>query len=275
MAESRREEASGGGLMAVVVAGALAWLTYVALVPHSTIGDARTVFGTTPRYGDDDSIILLPFAVMIVAAAIAGWRRVAPALTIGSAVILVPFLLAWWTTPQGDGDGLWALIFVMLPVFGGAAALVAGIARGVAGRDEADTSKRLASLRVGAIVIDAVVFGLLAWLPGMAVANAGIGEFAGLALGAVAAIAYLALPVAITGTTVGHRAVGLHVVNAETGDVPKPLQALGRSLIIVAEFGVAPFVVGLTFIPELVSLRAGNASLADALCRTRVVRRQT
>jgi hypothetical protein len=33
-------------------------------------------------------------------------------------------------------------------------------------------------------------------------------------------------------------------------------------------------VVGLTFIPELVSLRAGNASFADALCRTRGVRRQ-
>jgi hypothetical protein len=260
--------------MTVVVVGALAWLAYVALLPHTTL-DANnlTVFGTTARYSENDSIVLLPFAAMLVAAAVAGWRRVAPALSIGVAVVSVPFLLAYWTTPQGDQDGLWGLIFFMLPMLGGAAAVVAAIAGGIAGRGEPDTVKRVASMRVGAIVIDAAVFGLLSWLPGKALADAGFGEIPGLVLGLAAAIAFLAVAVLISGATLGHHVFSLRVVDAAPGARPNPVQAIARSAIIVAEFAVAPFVVGLTFIPEVVSIRAGNASLADAICRTRIIRR--
>jgi hypothetical protein len=123
-AASTDQTRSPGGLLAVSAAGALAWLVFVATVPHHNGGE--TVFGMRPLFVND-AAMLLPLSVMIGAAAIAGWRRVAAPLALGAATVIGAFAMAFPTTPRGDDDGLWGLVFVVLPLVGLLAAATASM----------------------------------------------------------------------------------------------------------------------------------------------------
>ena len=115
-------------LLGVAVAGTAVWLGYVALVPHED--GSHTVFGTTPRYEDGDQMLwFVPISAALVAL-VAGWFRAARTWAIAAAITLGPLLLAWATTPRGDNDGLWGLIFWMIPLFGFVLAGAAATGRG-------------------------------------------------------------------------------------------------------------------------------------------------
>ncbi len=75
--------------------------------------------------------IVLLLAGFAVPALWVGWRRLAPPLTTGASLAVGPTVLAWWTAPRGDNDGLWALVFWFLPVLGGLAAVLAAVAERV------------------------------------------------------------------------------------------------------------------------------------------------
>lgn len=105
-----------GAVALVAAAGTAGWLGYVALVPHTTGGD--TVFGSAPLTDEGLAPLVLYLVVSVIAVAAAGWRRVAPPATIGVAAVAGPTVLAFFTAPQGDGDGLWGLIFLYFVVLG-------------------------------------------------------------------------------------------------------------------------------------------------------------
>lgn len=68
-----------------------------------------------------------------------GWRCLVPPVTAGASLALGPTVLAWWTAPRGDNDGLWTLVFWFLPVLGGLAATVAAVAERVGTPDHGST----------------------------------------------------------------------------------------------------------------------------------------
>jgi hypothetical protein len=115
-------------LVAIAIIGTLAWLLYVALVPH--VEGGNTVFGRAPVLkGENDSRLWL-FPLFVAApVAYAGWRRSARSIAIAAAATVGPLAFAWPTTPRGDNDGLWALIFIALTFFGLLLAALASAAR--------------------------------------------------------------------------------------------------------------------------------------------------
>ena len=112
-------------LFALAAASTVAWLVFIALVPHAD--GEPTVIGTTPMLDGDSTFFLWP-ALAVAPCAIAGWRRDAGALAIGAAAVVGPSLLANGTMPRGDGDGLWALVFLYLPFLGLGFSTIAAIA---------------------------------------------------------------------------------------------------------------------------------------------------
>lgn len=117
--------------------GTVVWLLYAALYEHETPCDGAercpTVFGfVAPLASDNGDGGRLLIGGMLAAAAALGVRRRTPSITIGAFLVGVPAVLAWWTTPRGDNDGLWILIFLMLAVLGAFATGTAEIARAIA-----------------------------------------------------------------------------------------------------------------------------------------------
>jgi hypothetical protein len=112
-------------LTAVALLGAGLWLAWSGT---QAIEDGQnSIFGTKPVLEEGDAALwLFPVGIGVVAL-IAGWLRVAKPLAIGFAATAIPLALAIVTTPRGDEDGLWALIFLMIPVFGFILAGLAGI----------------------------------------------------------------------------------------------------------------------------------------------------
>lgn len=54
-----------------------------------------------------------------------------PTGLIGGALILGPIVVAWWTAPRGDGDGLWVLVYLYLFILGIVADVLARFGRKV------------------------------------------------------------------------------------------------------------------------------------------------
>ena len=128
----------------LLLASTTVWLVYVGLYQHETPcqGEATgcpTIYGYDAPLPDGHiagTVLLL--AGFVVPALLVGWHRLAPALTTGASLALGPTVLAWWTAPRGDNDGLFPLIdqrfwhiFWYLPVLGSLAAVAAAVAERV------------------------------------------------------------------------------------------------------------------------------------------------
>jgi hypothetical protein len=116
------------GLLAVAVGGTAIWLAYVGLVPHEDGG--QTIFGTTPHLNEGAPALWFAPGAATGLAFAAGWWRVARTWAIVAAAAVGPLGGAWTTTPRGDNDGLWGLIFWMIPLLAVFLAGVAAMARG-------------------------------------------------------------------------------------------------------------------------------------------------
>lgn len=119
------------------VLGSIIWAIVVALYEHETpCGGASTCptwYGFMPPASVPEGIgYLLLFGGMVAASALLGVRTTTPSITIGASLVAFPALLAWWTAPRGDNDGLWVLVFWVLGLVGAFAAACAETARAVA-----------------------------------------------------------------------------------------------------------------------------------------------
>jgi hypothetical protein len=117
-ARERRQVWIPAAILALV--STTVWLVYVGLYQRETPcgGRARcpTLYGYDAPLPDEHvGGVLLLLAGFALPAAGVGWRRIVPPLAAGAALALGPTLLAWWTAPRGDNDGLWAFIFWFLP----------------------------------------------------------------------------------------------------------------------------------------------------------------
>lgn len=164
-----------GALVGLVVSSSAVWLIYVGLYQHQTpcssgTTGCPTVYGYGAPLPDEHplgmAILLVGFAIP---AAWSGWRRLAPPLTTGASLAVGPTLVAWWTAPRGDNDGLWTLVLWLLPILGGGAAVVAAVAQRIAANrrqagkrgETAEASIASSSERLAALVIDVAVRRLL------------------------------------------------------------------------------------------------------------------
>jgi hypothetical protein len=131
-----------GELGWLALASTIVWLVYVGLYQHEEpcAGFRRsgcpTVYGYPAPLPDEHAAgwMLLIVGGFVVPAVWAGWRRLVPSRAVGLALCVGPIALAFWTTPRGDNDGLWTLIFVMLPILGLLAIVVARITRALGRR---------------------------------------------------------------------------------------------------------------------------------------------
>jgi hypothetical protein len=76
-------------------------------------------FGSAPRYSDvnEDNGDASFFLWMIATAFVIGFFARDRAGVCGVALGVPPLVLAPWTAPRGDGDGLWTLIIPILFLF--------------------------------------------------------------------------------------------------------------------------------------------------------------
>lgn len=72
------------------------------------------------------TLIVSPWLIPVAALALGYWTRTRPAL-VGALIVAFPLLLAGPTTPRGDGDGLWTLVFPILAFFGLVSMLTAAL----------------------------------------------------------------------------------------------------------------------------------------------------
>jgi hypothetical protein len=113
---------TAGRLPAAAVTVLVAVVLWFALVPHD---DPGTTDPRVPAY----------WSVMVAAAASLGFAFGRPrAVLVGSGLTLPQFVLAFWTAPRGDNDGLWALRMPLLLVFGAVLIVPAWMGGWVAGR---------------------------------------------------------------------------------------------------------------------------------------------
>ena len=93
-----------------------AWPTAVA----AAVGVAIWVptMAMQPRYGGDPNSKngLWFMALMLFAAVVLAVIFSEHSSTLAIALVTPQLILAPFTTPRGDNDGLWGLIFIMLPV---------------------------------------------------------------------------------------------------------------------------------------------------------------
>ncbi|MGQ0830756.1 MAG: RDD family protein [Microthrixaceae bacterium] len=282
--DRQRPWATIAGLVAV---STLAWLLFVGLYQHETpcsTGNSGcpTVFGYDAPVGDENPIgPVLVLSVFVAPAAWSGWRRRAPALTIGAALTVGPTLLALWTAPRGDNDGLWVLVLWFLPVLGGLAAIVAALARRVGaargtGDRNAAAEATLASLgdRLAALAIDLFVAGAVLVVPLTMLSHRKL-EIVAAVIGLTAATLYLALPVAWRGHSLGQRLVGISVLDATTRVPPSLPRAMLRSAIVVLEVIAVPTLIfSLPAVVELLAVTGSERTLTDRLVGTAVVSRR-
>ncbi|MEY2438227.1 MAG: hypothetical protein QOF97_3063, partial [Acidimicrobiaceae bacterium] len=186
----------------LAVVSSATWLAYAALYQHETPCGGRAT-GCPTVYGFDAPLpdghvagFLLLLVGFAVPAAWVGWRRLVPPVTAAAALAFGPTLLAWWTAPRGDNDGLWVLIFWFLPGLGGLAVVVAVVAErvGIAQRESASRDQALTIAtptdRIAALAIDVVIVGGVLIVPLTVLSHAKLEIVAGV-LGIAVATAYL------------------------------------------------------------------------------------
>lgn len=271
-------------LVPLAVTSTAGWLAFVALVPHENPCGVAQVEGCPNVFGssaplDQPSlwsalIVVVAFAVPALWAGLA--RRVHP-LAVGAALTLGPMLVAWPTSPRGDGDGLWVLTFVYLGVFGWGAALLALLCSAPATSFE---RRRVAMPRVRAAtapdrmlaaLIDVVVVGAVLVWPLTVMSHAGREVWA-LVVGVVVGVAALAVPVTLTGGTLGQRLFGLSVIDGSTGARVSAAKAVARaSLFVVEVVATVTIVLGALLAAEALMLVVTGASLTDRVTGSTVM----
>ena len=94
------------GIAPAVISGALAVGLWFALVPHT---DADNAEARVPAF----------WWIMVAAAFVLGLAfGPSRAVVVAGALALPQFVLAFWTAPRGDNDGLWVYWMPLLLVFG-------------------------------------------------------------------------------------------------------------------------------------------------------------
>ncbi|HEX9683517.1 MAG TPA: RDD family protein [Acidimicrobiales bacterium] len=283
IAASNGPRRTGSSAVALAVISTAVWLAYVGLYQHETPCDGRatrcpTVYGYEAPLPDEHAAgILLLLAGFALPALWAGWRRRIPPMTAGAALALGPTSLAWWTAPRGDNDGLWALIFWFLPILGAAAAVVVtvadrvGTARRQSRSRERPQTVASPSDRLAALAIDVVVIGGVLVVPLTTLSHAKLEAFAGV-LGIVLAMAYMAIPLAWKGRTLGQSLVGLFVVDSRTSRSVSLTRASVRGLIVVLEVAAVPtLILAIPAFVELMALINSGRTLTDRLLGTAVL----
>jgi hypothetical protein len=280
IAAARQDRPPWTTALVLLFGSTVVWLIYVGLYEHETPCDGGTT-GCPTVYGYDAPLpdeqiggIVLLLAGFAGSAAWVGWRRLAPPVTAGAALALGPTVLAWWTAPRGDNDGLWALVFWFLPVLGGLAAVIAavaervGVARTSHGLGAAERTTARPSDRLAALVIDVAIAGAVLVLPLTALSHQKLEVVAGI-VGVGFATAYLAVPLAWKGRTFGQALVGVIVVDETTSGPVSAVRALLRSLVVVVEVaGVPTLILAVPALVELVSLAASGRTFTDRVFGT-------
>ncbi len=87
-----------------IVAGLVIWIATMARYPRYTDGAGESA-------GNPALFPLLALAALIL-----GYLEPLRPRVVAASLLAAPLLLAPWTTPRGDGDGLWGL---MLPILVG------------------------------------------------------------------------------------------------------------------------------------------------------------
>ncbi len=265
---------------ALLVTSTAVWLIFAGLFQHETPCDGKTT-GCPTVYGYDAPLpdehvagIVLLLVGFVLPAAWVGGRRLAPPVTAGASLALGPTVLAWWTAPRGDNDGLWGLVFWFLPALGGLAAVVAAVAErvgatrtpGPVGEAELMTAKP--SDRLAALAIDVAVAGAVMVVPLTTLSHQNREVVAGI-LGVGFATLYLAVPLAWKGRTFGQSLVGVFVLDASTGRPVSAARALLRSLVVVVEIAAVPtLILAIPALAEWVSLAGSGRTLTDRLLGT-------
>ncbi len=282
-ASARRPPLPWRTVLALVIASTTVWLVYTGLYQHETpcIGKTTrcpTVYGYDAPLPDEHiagTVLLL--AGFVLPALWVGWRRLAPPWTTGASLALGPTVLAWWTAPRGDNDGLWALVFWLLPALGCLAVVVAAVAERVGRtRAEHDAPEReltiaLPSDRLSALAIDLAIVGAALVMPLTALSDANL-EVVAAVLGVATATAYLAVPLAWKGRTLGQSQVGLFLFDSTTSQPVSAVRAALRSLVVVLEVAAVP--TGILAVPalaELVVLVGSGRTVTDRVLGTVVL----
>ncbi len=129
--------------------------------------------------------------------------------------------------------------------------------------------------RLVALGLDALVAVVALVVPLTALTDARHGGLAAVT-GFAVAVAYLGVPIAACGRTLGQRVVGLRVVDARSGPGSASAGPWHRSAIVVAELAAAAsLVLAVAVAAELVATAADSPSLTDRLLRTRVIEAPT
>ena len=277
-------------LAAVAVSGTLGWLTYVALLPHeTTCAGAQeglvcpTIFGTSPPRLAENSPLptLILLGSFLLPAVLVGWRRLAPGFAVGAALSFGPTALALWTTPRGDNDGLWALVFWMLPMLGLFAAVIVACLSAIAakrrimaeqGRGPARMARATLGDRLAALAIDVALVVAVLVVPLTRLSHASQ-ELLAFVLGVAASTLYLAIPLALRGQTVGQRLTGVFVCDAETGQPASWPRSLVRGVIVTMEVLLTPSILfGLPALADfLAAASSSGRSITDRVLRTTVL----
>lgn len=282
-ASARRPPLPWRTVLALVIASTTVWLVYTGLYQHETPCIGKTT-GCPTVYGYDAPLpdehiagIVLLLAGFVLPALWVGWRRLAPPWTTGASLALGPTVLAWWTAPRGDNDGLWALVFWLLPALGCLAVVAAAVAERVGRtRAEHDAPEReltiaLPSDRLSALAIDLAIVGAALVMPLTALSDANL-EVVAAVLGVATATAYLAVPLVWKGRTLGQSKVGLFVLDSTTSQPVSAVRAAFRSLVVVLEVAAVP--TGILAVPalaELVVLVGSGRTVTDRVLGTVVL----
>ncbi len=280
-AQGRRRVWISVAVLALV--STVVWLVYVGLYQHETpcngrIAGCPTVYGYNAPLPDEAPIgMLLLLAGFALPAAWVGWRRSVPPVTAGAALALGPTVLALWTAPRGDNDGLWALILWFLPVLGGlAAVVVAVVGRVRAARPRSPVQHESLTVatcsdRLAALAIDVAILGVVLVVPLTALSRAQL-ELAAWVMAITVATAYLALPLSWKRRTLGQSLVGLFVTDARTNQSVPVARAVIRSVVVVVEIAALPTLIfAVPALIEVIVLGASGRTLTDRLLGTSVL----
>ena len=239
--------AAGGNFAASAAAGGLLFIALASLIPVASAAPG-----------------LARAAVVVVLAGTAGYAgnfiNTSESSTAGLAVLTVPMVAVALTVVVWVSQGL--------------------VRSRQPDDDPADPPVRVGnviaarpSARFAAWFIDgALLFALLA-VPLTRLSHAQQ-ETAAFAIGAACSIAYFAVPVATRGATLGHRMLGMRVIDVETGSPPGPIAALLRAAVVALESALALTLFGgLLGLADFCFMSMTGRSFPDLILRTAVVRR--
>lgn len=263
------------------------WGAAAGLVVVSAVSSLVVFIPTSEVEPETDGSLALTALVLIcvvsfpIAAAVFGWRRLAPPLVVGASLVLGPVVTASFTLRDVYNDSLWTLglmLWFLVPI-GAGLAVLAAVAESVGAARRRHTAKRPDGTvtavrptdRLAALTIDSgVVFGVLV-LPLTALSHAEH-ETIATVVGLLVATSYFAVPLSLRGQSLGQALVGITVLDAGTGDRLSFGRAYARSLIVVLEVGAAATII-LALLPavEFLMLAQSGRSLTDHLLGTRVV----